>query len=767
MARAQRYTVISLSLALALALGAATAPGAIAQGSSAAAATMSPVRATAAAVVYSEDFSAADASGAPIRIDDYMGDAAAAGETYTADAAWSPGANACNGWIMRKGTPIPADGGTPAITNNDECERNDAFDVLGDMAVAMGRFQGMTPAAAADNQVLSEYTNTTSGGQAAGVQLQTTNNSIPAISGHFYAVSGIFAQTNCSSNHARQELALLVNAVPSVVGRDLDPCTDPSAREFVINGANFRVAKFQSHAIQVPPGATAPTLGIRVRNLRATGIGNDVAFDLPQIVDVTPRLSNEFSPSTITQGGATTLTFTVTNTADLMAKNGWSFTDNLPAGLVASGPLGGTCDLTDSAVTGDGVSATGNLARGEDSCTITVQVTSTTAGAYNNSGCTGTDGEPIPNCTNNFPTIKGLALPASTPLTVLPVVALSITKTADATSFMPGEAITYTVTVHNDGPSDAFGATVTDDLPAAITGATWTCAVTAAGTASLPPAGPTTCTTSGAGDLTDTVRINVGGTLTYSVTGVVDASNTSDIENTATVVPAEHTAIPVMPGGGRNPVPGATATARTVDAHCPPAPGKGCSASVTTSGAAPSGTPGLSVVKSADLTLDRNDDGLAGVGDEIIYTFHVTNIGGVTLHNVVVADQMLEDLGLSLTCPPSTLAPGQLMVCTSRVYAVTQVDIDAGRVGGVAVASPATVSPLGIGAKGSGAMGTATFARSALDASPPLGTPRVPPSNLAYTGSSVEIQVALGAVLLIAGAAFLAVSRPGRRRRTV
>lgn len=237
-------------------------------------------------LLYSEDFSGMDASAAPIRIGSYVGGAAAAGETYTADAAWSPGANACNGWVMRKGTPLPANGGTPSVVNNDQCARNDAFTQLGRMAEVMGLYQGMGATDAAQNQILSEYTNRTDGVQVAGIQLQTTNNSIPTIAGHFYAVSAIFAETNCFSNHARQELSLLVNGVPTVLGSNLDPCTDPSRQAY--DGGNISVAKLQSGAIQVPLTGTTPTLGLRVRNLQATGTGNDVGFDLPQIVDVTP-----------------------------------------------------------------------------------------------------------------------------------------------------------------------------------------------------------------------------------------------------------------------------------------------------------------------------------------------------------------------------------------------------------------------------------------------------------------------------------------------
>lgn len=765
-------------------------------------------------LLYSEDFSAVDASTAPVRIGDYVGGAAADGETYTADAAWSPGASACNGWVMRKGTAVPANGGTPTVTNNDQCDRNEAFRHLGDMAEAMGLYQGMSAAQAAQNQILSEYTNATSGVQEAGVQLQTTNNSIRTVAGHFYAVSAIFAETNCFSNHASQELALLVNGVPTVLGSGLDPCTDPSAQAY--DGGNISVAKLQSDAIQVPATGATPALGIRVRNLLATGTGNDVGFDLPQIVDVTPQLDKAFSPTTITQGGSSTLTFTVTNTTDLMAKNGWSFTDNLPAGLVASGPVGGTCALTASSVTSGSISATGDLARGQVSCTVTVQVTSNTPGVYTNSGCADTAGAPMPNCTTNVPTFVGLYPPGSTSLTVVPRVDLSITKSADLDSYTPGQPITYTVTVRNAGPSDAVDATFTDPIPAAITGATWTCAVTAAGAATLPPTGPTACFASGSGDIADSVRINDGGALTYTVTGTVAAGTTGPITNEATVVPAAQTTIPVMPGGGPDPAPGSTQTVTTVDPNCPPAPGAGCSASVTTPGSsigvvktitsvtdtnnddltdpgdvihyrivttntggstlsnvtvsdvlappagpaltlsctprlpatlAPgatitctadyvitaadtqkgsvdntvtsTGTPpdgprvtstdtvtqptqspltGLTLLKTAAITKDANDDGLAGVGDEITFTFHVENSGTVAMTGVSVTDQLVAPAGpaVTVTCPSTSLAPGADMDCTSSAYVVTQADVDAGSVDNAATASgtPPTGPPV-------------------------------------------------------------------------
>ncbi|MCR1161888.1 SpaA isopeptide-forming pilin-related protein [Paenarthrobacter sp. UW852] len=601
-------------------------------------------------LIYSEDFSNQNAAAAPIPLGSYAGGTAAGNEQYTADAAWLPGAQACNGWILRQGTPVPTNGGLLNILTNDQCARNSAFTILGNMAFAMGKYQGMTDAQAAQNQILSEYTNSTTGIQTAGLQLQTTKNSIPTIAGHFYAVSGIFGETNCFSNHARQEFSILVNGVATVVGTNLDPCTDPSRQTITINATDFSIAKLQSGAIQVPVTGTTPTLGIRVRNLTANGNGNDVGFDLPQLVDVTPQLDKAFNPTSMYQGQNTTLTYTVTNTSDLMAKNGWHFVDTLPTGLTAVGSLGGTCVRTAGTVSGRTVDVTGNLAQGSASCTITVTVTSNTPGVYNNSGCVANNGSAVPNCTNNFPTITGLYSPGTAPLTVLPVVDLSITKSVNLTAYIPGQPITYTVVVHNNGPSDAVNAVFTDPLPASITGAAWTCAVTAAGTSNLPPAGPTACNApNGTGSISGTVRINIGGTLTYTVKGTVAPGTTGTISNTATIVPAATTAVPNMPGGGPIPVAGSTTNVPTVDTACPPSPGVGCSATVTTPV-----DPQWTIAKTATVNGTTSDNPSVKPGDTITYTVTATSNRG-QINNVVLTDNLADVLDQATFVPGSAV----------------------------------------------------------------------------------------------------------------
>ena len=115
----------------------------------------------------------------------------------------------------------------------------------------------------------------------------------------------------------------------------------------------------------------------------------------------------------------------------------------------------------------------------------------------------------------------------------------------------------------------------------------------------------------------------------------------------------------------------------------------------TTTTPTPEAAPGLSLVKTAAITKDANGDELAGVDDEVTFTFHLENTGNVTLEDVGVDDETLADLGVPVSCPTTTLAPGAEMDCVSGVYLVTQADIEAGRVRNVATAEATTPPPPG------------------------------------------------------------------------
>jgi uncharacterized repeat protein (TIGR01451 family) len=92
--------------------------------------------------------------------------------------------------------------------------------------------------------------------------------------------------------------------------------------------------------------------------------------------------------------------------------------------------------------------------------------------------------------------------------------------------------------------------------------------------------------------------------------------------------------------------------------------------------------PAIAVAKTA--ALDLGADSTASVGDLITYTFTVSNIGNTTLNNVVVADPLP---GVVITAAPiNNFAPDATQDITGT-YALTQADIDAGKVENQAIAT--------------------------------------------------------------------------------
>lgn len=103
----------------------------------------------------------------------------------------------------------------------------------------------------------------------------------------------------------------------------------------------------------------------------------------------------------------------------------------------------------------------------------------------------------------------------STVATITPA-DLAITKTDNLTITRPGNTITYTIALKNNGSSNVTGATVTDIVPSAITGVSWTCTATASSSCGAA---------SGTGNnISTTANLINGGIATYTITGTVDAS---------------------------------------------------------------------------------------------------------------------------------------------------------------------------------------------------------------------------------------------------
>lgn len=184
----------------------------------------------------------------------------------------------------------------------------------------------------------------------------------------------------------------------------------------------------------------------------------------------------------------------------------------------------------------------------------------------------------------------------------------SVLKTDGSATYTPGTAITYSITVNNDGNTSATG-TVVDTFDAALTNISWTC--TGIGLA--------TCTASGTGDINDVVSVPAGESVIYTVDATVLSSATGNLVNTATA---------------------------TLSAGTDPTPGNNSSTDTDTSD------------PQADLEITK-DDGVASVnaGASTTYTIRVTNNGPSDVTGAILSDPAA--VGLSKTAVACSATPGQ------------------------------------------------------------------------------------------------------------
>jgi mucin-19 len=142
-------------------------------------------------------------------------------------------------------------------------------------------------------------------------------------------------------------------------------------------------------------GSTVHLTGVGSCTITASQAGNgnyNPAADVPQSFSIAaatpPTIAKAFGAATVPLNGTTSLTFTIHNPNTTATLTGLAFTDNLPAGLVvASTPnLISTCGGTATAVGGaSSVSLSAGTLAASAGCTVSVNVTGTTAGVKNNS----------------------------------------------------------------------------------------------------------------------------------------------------------------------------------------------------------------------------------------------------------------------------------------------------------------------------------------------------------------------------------------------
>lgn len=139
--------------------------------------------------------------------------------------------------------------------------------------------------------------------------------------------------------------------------------------------------------LDVPAGAAPGSFVNSTSQLTTAGLAVSAPATDSLEIEPPPTFTKVFSPTAMTVGGVSTLTFTIDNGASVLAATGLAFTDDLPAGVeVAATPNATTtCGGTVAATAGAGsLSFLGGSVAAGDSCSVSVDVTGTVEGTFVN-----------------------------------------------------------------------------------------------------------------------------------------------------------------------------------------------------------------------------------------------------------------------------------------------------------------------------------------------------------------------------------------------
>lgn len=195
---------------------------------------------------------------------------------------------------------------------------------------------------------------------------------------------------------------------------------------------------------------------------------------------------------------------------------------------------------------------------------------------------------------------------------------LGVTKTDGQTTAVPGQALTYTITASNAGPTAVKGARVIDIIPAVLQGAAWTCFASPG----------SSCTPAGSGNINEAVNLLAGGSVTYSLTATVADGATGTLVNTTTVSTA---------GAITDPNP-FNNSATDIDVITPP----------------------------ADLGITKTDSAdPVSPGDPLSYSLTIANLGPADATAVVVVDTLPSGIAFvsSTPGPPTCILAGATLTC--------------------------------------------------------------------------------------------------------
>lgn len=196
---------------------------------------------------------------------------------------------------------------------------------------------------------------------------------------------------------------------------------------------------------------------------------NGIAASAVLTVMTPPTVSKAFSPNMIGLGASSAMTITLTNPNTTVAITGAAFTDTYPVNLVNNGGLVNNCGGTTTAGAANPgtLTLTGGTIPAGGSCTISILVTSSTAGNYTNT--LGIGSLTTTNSgSNTVAASANLSIQSSPNITLLKTVAIysDPVNLLVNPKFIPGAIAEYTLYASNSGgPADADWTVITDAIP--------------------------------------------------------------------------------------------------------------------------------------------------------------------------------------------------------------------------------------------------------------------------------------------------------------
>ncbi len=357
-------------------------------------------------------------------------------------------------------------------------------------------------------------------------------------------------------------------------------------------------ATIAANSASVSADETDPTPGNDTNDSGTSDVDREADLGLTKTKDPDPVLA----------GNDLTYTIVITNNGPSDATN-VQVTDTLPAGVTfgSANTTAGTCGEAAGTVTCD----IGNLADGAiATSTIVVNVPASTADsgtiAANSASVTATETDPTPGNDTNDSGTSDVDREAD----------LGVTKTRDADPVLAGNNLTYTVTVTNNGPSDASNVQISDPLPA---GVTFSSANATAGTCG-----------EAAGTVTCDIGILANGAIATSTIVVTVPSNTSD---SATIAANS-----------------ASVSADETD----PTAGNDSNSSGTSD-----------VDREVDLSLSKTRSAaIVAAGGSLTYTIEVTNNGPSDASGVSITDNLPTEVTLNSSTGCTESPAGGEPTCT-------------------------------------------------------------------------------------------------------